>query len=245
MRGWTGTALDTSPRVEVRQAMAERRARRSDAGLVAVTQRDVAILGWVGEMAAVREDLLPLLLARLAPEPATAELSTRTARGWVDRMTRAGYVTRHRILGRRWVVASRRGLRLVGLVWEPWDPSAWALGHRHATAVVRLALEAGQPGAVWTSERALRSQWAGTRARVRIPDGTLHLADGQQVGVEVELARKRPAARYGPVVRETIPDLAGVWWFTRPGDVAWLGQVLAEHGAAGHAVYQLPDGAVS
>jgi len=221
---------------------ASTRRRRSDAGVVAVTERDVRALGFVGEQYAVRDDLLEVVLARLAPAglvPA-AELSRRTARGWLDRMTRAGYLSRQRLLGRTWAVATERGLRVAGLPYEPWQPNAWQLAHRHAVAVVRLALEAAHPGVAWTGERAIRSHWHGSGARVRYADGALAFRTGR-VGVEVELSRKA-AGRYESIVRDVDTSFAEVWWFTPPGDVAWLRQVLAAASRGGpvHRVAELP-----
>jgi hypothetical protein len=215
------------------------RRRRSDAGAVKVTARDVAVVTWLGEMGVVVDEHLPVLLAG----PAAPVLSERTARGWLARAELAGLVVRHRLLGRRWLVASRRGLRLAGLPYEVYEPSAWGLAHRHATNAVRLHVEAARPGVVWTSERAVRSRWAGSGARVRYADG-LAAVDGHTAAVEVELSRKRPG-EYADLLRVADPAVEAVWWFTPPGDQGWLTRTLEAVGVGPPCrVYPLPSGAV-
>jgi hypothetical protein len=223
--------------------------------VVAITERDGRAVEFVGAQYAVHADLLAAVLGRLAPDrPQPEPLARRTARGWADRMQRAGYLARHRLAGRTWLAATSAGLRLVGLPGEAWRPSLWPLAHLHAVAVVRLDLETSYPGVVWTSERAIRSEWAGTGARVRYSDGVLELPDGGRIGVEVELERKgsrrlpdRSVSRYAAIVRDVDPSLVAVWWFCPAGVVDGLRRKLAEVAPSGppvHRVGPLPAGAV-
>jgi hypothetical protein len=207
------------------------RRRRADAGVVAVSERDAAMLGWVGDQFTLRDDLVGVVLGRLAPDrQPPGPLSRRTARGWADRMQRGGYLTRHRMDGRTWLVATVRGLRMAGLPYDAWQPDLWQLDHRHAVALVRLAVEAAHPGARWESERAIRSRWHGSGASVRYADGGLTFPPSdERVGVEVELHRKAPA-RYRAILRDQDPAWAEVWWFTPAADVGWLLRTLAESG---------------
>jgi hypothetical protein len=218
--------------------------------VVTVTQRDARVLEFVGAQYAVRADLLGVVLARLAPDPRPGAVDSRRVRGWLERMERATYVRRVRLVGRTYAVATQAGLGLCDLPGHPWREVEWKLGHLHAVAAVRLALAEAHPGARWRSDRELRSEVAlareaaGGSLRQRIADGALVLGDGRTVGVEVELSRKRPGD-YGPIVREVDASFSEVWWFARPGDVAWLERALDAAGASGHRVAQLPAGAVS
>jgi hypothetical protein len=230
--------------------------RRRDAGTVAVTDRDVAALRFIGEQYGVRDDALRVLLARLSPAPdrlrTAAGLSDRSVRGWVERMERDGYLTRRRLLGHTWVTPTVAGMRLAGLTFERWrfgsrrddDSDGWGLAHVHAVAMLRLHLQADPGDGRWTSERAIFRKWEGTGAAVRRADGALVLDDGRVAGVEVELHRKK-RARYNDLVREVDPEFDEVWWFTPAGDVGWLTATLAEvpQGLRPvHRVRELPEG---
>jgi hypothetical protein len=220
--------------------------RRRDAGQVAVTDRDVAALRFLGEQFGVRYDALRVLLARLSPGPSrkagqeqpaapALALSDRGTRAWVERMERDGYLTRRRLLGHTWVTPTVAGMALAGLTFERWkfgsrrddDSDGWGLAHVHAVTMMRLHLQPDPRDGRWISERAIRRKWEGTGAAVRRADGALVLSDGRTAGIEVELHRKT-RARYDDDVREVDPDFDEVWWFTPAGDVGWLSAVLEQ-----------------
>jgi hypothetical protein len=210
---------------------------------VTATQRDLAVLRWVGEQYAVPMRVLACLpVVRGKGTDGSAEvLARRTA----ARLERLGYADRRPLLGQRWLIPSARGLRFAGLAYDRWEPSGWVLGHVEAVARVRLHLEAAYPGAGWESERAIRRRWHGSGARVRIADGGLALPDGRVVGVEVELHVKRQD-RYDAAWADRDPAWRdGVWWFTPPAGVELLRARLAAAGADGHEVRELPGGVAS
>jgi hypothetical protein len=133
------------------------------------TGRDLAALRWIGEQYAIRLDVAGVLLSRLSPEP-VGLLSRRTVRHHLDRWEQAGWITRHRLLGHTWIVATTAGMRHAGLEdLDPWEPAAVRLAHHHAVGLVRLAREPEPGQAGWVCEREL---W---RRRGR---ATWHLADG-------------------------------------------------------------------
>jgi hypothetical protein len=213
-----------------------------------VTQRDVEALRWIGEQYAVRFDLAQRLLARLSPGPGrpgsappAPVLTDRSVRGWAARMERGGYLHRPKLWNGLWLAPTLVGLRLAGLPFTPWAMDAWKVEHTHAVAVVRLALERANPGAVWESERFIRRRWEGTKARVRITDAGMTLPDGRRVGIEAELSCKQ-LRRYKAVVADEDPAwTGGVWWFAPPGEVALLRQRLDEALAPDHQVFTLPS----
>jgi hypothetical protein len=135
------------------------------------TARDLAALRFVGEQYAARSDVLAVVLGRLSPAaPRSGErLGHRTVRQRVERWEAAGWAVRRRMLDHTWVLATRTGLRLAGLEFDPWTPALDRLAHHHAVAVVRLAREPipGQGG--WVCEREL---WH------RRGKATWHMADG-------------------------------------------------------------------
>jgi hypothetical protein len=128
-------ATVTPPSVR-RRRRAEGRAGRWDAR-PALTARDAAALRFIGEHYAVTVDVTAVLLTRLAPEP-VGLLSRRTVRQRLSRWKQAGWVERRRLLGQTWVLPTRAGLRLAGLEFDCWEPTASRLAHHHAVALVRL-----------------------------------------------------------------------------------------------------------
>jgi hypothetical protein len=108
-----------------------------------------------------------------------------------------------------------------------WQPRAWKLEHVEGVARPRLRLQELYPDATWTSERAIRSRWANSGARVRFADGQLNLADGRCIGLELETHRKK-RHEYEGIVRDVDPAFDEVWWLVPAQDVTWLADLLDE-----------------
>jgi hypothetical protein len=203
--------------VGVVTASTGKRAKRSDAGQVRLTARDAYVLRFLGDQFG-------------APLSVVAEVygvGDRAARHNAERLERAGFASRLTVAGRQWVVPTRAGLRFADLEHEVWTPRAWKLDHVETVARLRLALQARYPHAEWVSERAIRSRWAGSGARVRYADGQLDLPDGRCIGIELELHRKK-RWEYEGIGRDVDPAFDEVWWFAPAADVDWLADVLEE-----------------
>jgi len=162
-----------------------------------------------------------------APMAVVAELygvGERDARRHAARLEQAGFASRQLAPGGAWLVPTRRGLRFAGLDHEAWALVAWKGEHVATVGRLRLALQAQYPEAVWTSERAIRSRWAGSGARVRFADGQLAF-EVTTVGIELELTRKQPHT-YEGIAADIDPAFDQVWWFTRNADQGWLRGML-------------------
>jgi hypothetical protein len=193
------------------------------------------MLAFIGEQYGVPLAVVRELLARYA-DPAAPAPPRRLpsghpdalsgARKWAGRMVRAGLVRCEVALGHTWVVPTRAGLRFAGLDFKPWQPAGFKLAHVEAVARLRLRLEEFYPGSTWTSERAIRSRWAGSGARVRYADGQLDLPDGTCVGIEVELHHKK-AWSYESIAGDVDPVFDVIWWFCPVATVALLRRTLA------------------
>ena len=136
-------------------------ARRSDAGTVRLTGRDVSGLVLGAEMHGAPYDLLAAFLA----------VREDRLRSIVSRWRRAGYAETGRLgPGPAWLWLTRPGLAVTGLGFAATPPSLARLAHLRAVLAVRLSLEAGaawQAGAAhWHSERRLRAAMSG-----RVPSG--------------------------------------------------------------------------
>jgi hypothetical protein len=176
-----------------------------------VTARDRAMVRWVAEQQAVREDVARLLLGRLAGRDEA--VSVRTWRPIIDRVEAAGWVRRARLSRDRWVLATALGHEMVGVGWSLWQPHPRFLEHIHALALVRLFLADDYPGSTWWCERdEWRRQREAGQGKRHVPDGVLGLPSGAEVEVEVELTRKS-AGRLRELTRRLQRPR---WYFTTP-----------------------------
>jgi hypothetical protein len=162
------------------------------------TARDLAALRFVGEQYAARSDVLAILLGRLSPAMVrdAGRLGDRTVRQRVERWEAAGWAERRRMLGHTWVLATRAGLRLAGLDFDPWTPAVDRLAHHHAAAVVRLHRESVPGAGGWVCERELwrrrgRASWHMVDGALPapVPAGWVGISEAWEL-VEVELTQK-------------------------------------------------------
>ena len=200
-----------------------RRARPWHAGPEA-TARDLAALRFVGEQYALRSDVLAVVLGRLSPATVrdAGRLGDRTVRQRVERWEAAGWAERRRMLGHTWVLATRAGLRLAGLDFDPWTPAVDRLAHHHAAAAVRLAREP-QPGrSGWVCERELwrrrgKASWhmADGALPAPVPAGWQGIDQAWEL-IEVELTQKaRP--RVFAALKTRPPHTAAIAYYVPPG----------------------------
>jgi hypothetical protein len=203
----------------MRPAPATRRRRQRPP---AITAPDLAAVRWLGEQFGARADLLAVLLGRLSPAETRAAglVGARTVRHHVDRWLRARLVVREHLLGQLWVTPTRRGLSIAGLDFPLWDLPETQLGHVHAVAVVRLAVE--QAGGVWLCERHLRRELASPVAHPF--DGAVQTEDGRHL-VEVELTQK--AQRRVTRAVAAADGALSLTYFTPPELLAPVGRQVA------------------
>jgi hypothetical protein len=189
------------------------------------TERDAEVFRWVGEMYLARADVVAVLLGRLSPaEPREpGRVGPETVRHHARRWERLGLCSWRRMLGHGWVVPTRRGLLFAGVDVPAYEPVGHRLAHMHATAVVRLAVEAEFPGVAWTSERVLRLQRREDKAGWWLPDGMADLTL-----VEVELTRKQELAFRDAAAYRQHPKAAARTYFAPAGDVEALRARVAQ-----------------
>ena len=191
------------------------RRERSDKGSIKITERDLAILRFVGEQYAVRADQLTRLLKR----PAPGTLSESATRAVIARWEKAGLTQSKKVVADepRFVWLTRRGLDEVGFAFKPWSPTAASLAHIFWTNQVRMHTEERHPGSAWRSERELRKgrvmQSISTIERHEV-DAEIVLAQGT-VAVEVELSAKSVERRRS-IMGEVAGRYATVWYFAAP-----------------------------
>src|ERR671922_2861795 len=128
-------AREFAPRI----AAARARRRRSDAGNLRCSGRDLELLSIVGEQYALSLPQLARVMGR----------SEHAARWLRSRWERAGWAQGRALLVGEpvFVWLTRRGLRAAGLPYRAWRPNPGALAHVAAVNEVRIELARAQPGA--------------------------------------------------------------------------------------------------
>jgi hypothetical protein len=149
-----------------------------------LSNRDLALLAWIGEQYGARIDHLQTLTG----------FGASGVRTIVRRMRRAELVRTERIVALQpaWAIPSAGGLAVCGLPYGVWTPVLGRLTHVAAVNDVRLHVQTQRPDSEWLSERQLEWELAKSARRGRhTPDGVLRL-EGREVAIEVELSLKRP-----------------------------------------------------
>jgi hypothetical protein len=163
------------------------RRRRYDAGQLRCSERDLELLGIVGEQYALSLPQLARLMGR----------SLHAARWLRARWERAGWAQGRAVLVGQpvFVWLTRRGQRVAGSDYSLWRPNPGALAHLAAVTEVRLWVAERHPRSEWVCERELarEAHLTGSAGQHR-PDGVV-VIDGRELPVEVELSHKRPARR--------------------------------------------------
>jgi hypothetical protein len=173
------------------------RKRRSDAGLIMATERDLYCIAWIAEQYAARGDQIRRLLSKFPDpkRPFKQELiAETTVRDQISRWQRAGWIEYRRILadapGFAWV--TRKGLQLVDLdeIYTARMPASVRLNHIYAVNQIRLMLEKKYS---WKSERRYRSEMETGKGKDTgpIPDG-FAITNRGKIVIEVEISEKKP-----------------------------------------------------
>src|SRR5215218_4191171 len=87
------------------------RARRSDYGVVKVTERDLAVVGFIADQYLVPMDLFGELLGRHGSRGVVGE---RAVRRRASQLVMAGLLRRYYLLGRPWLAATTLGMAHAG-----------------------------------------------------------------------------------------------------------------------------------
>src|SRR5919108_960916 len=185
-----------------------RRRRRSDAGDLRCSARDLELLSIMGEQYALSLPQLARLMGR----------SLHAARWLRTRWERAGWANGRAVLVGEpvFVWLTRCGQRIAQSEYALWRPNPGALTHIAAVTDVRLWVAARHRDAGWVCERELarEARIVGASGQHR-PDG-LVLLGGREVPVEVELSHKRPARRER-IMRELVNRYGQAVYFAAEG----------------------------
>ncbi|PWU23896.1 hypothetical protein C5B42_01380 [Candidatus Cerribacteria bacterium 'Amazon FNV 2010 28 9'] len=171
------------------------RKRRSDAGIIMWTERDIYAVTWIGQQYAIRLDHLQVLLGLYAGS-GTA-LSMGGTRKLVARWKRAGWVEAKRLRASEplWVWPTRLGLRQMGLpyVYRNMEQSLDDLTHLAAINEIRLYADE-ELAADWMSERQLFQEVGRISGKdlLHRPDALMQWSDGDLIAIEAELSLKKP-----------------------------------------------------
>jgi len=150
--------------------------RRRDAGILQVTERDIAVLTWIAEQLCISYDQLQRLLAFYTP--ATTKQPDRVARSTaqnaLERWLHMGYIdTPQKIIREHttYVWLSRKGIRELELPYAYYTPKPSTITHLYAVNAIRLHLQSFPLSAQWVAQRTLRLQ----TERRPLPDAHMEL----------------------------------------------------------------------
>jgi hypothetical protein len=210
---------------------AGRTARRADAGVVQLSQRDIDGLLLCGEHFGAPYDLLA---AALGVQPGRLPAIVR-------RWRRAGYAAAGRLgPGPGWCWLTRDGMSATGLGFPAGRPALGRLAHIRAVLAARLWMQAspawlaGQPW--WHCERRLRADEPAAGRGGHVPDAEIHWPSvagapyaGQVWAIEVELTPKA-AGRTARIITEllTAMQYAQVIYLTAPAARAVVTRIAAD-----------------
>ncbi len=192
-----------------------------------VTQRDLTVLKWVGEMYTARFDTVRKLLGRSAgvgviPQKEQGSINQDNARKLVKKWENLGLVHQKKIFfdDPNYIWLTTEGLRAVGLDYQYLEPSMITLRHSHVVNEVRLyieGLERYKDKLQWKSERQIRrdqNNLVRNTKKIHIPDAEIEI-DGRLVAVEIELTQKSHT-RIAAIIRELERrNYAKIWYFVR------------------------------
>ena len=213
----------------IRKQEGRGRRRRADYGSVRVSERDLVLLGLIGEQYAVT---LPQL-ARVI------ERRLHTARSLRDRWKRAGWVDSGQLstMAPSFVWLTGRGAS--GSPFRLWQPNHGLALHIEAVTNVRLLLERDLRLGEWECERQVAQDFARDRGRRgHLPDAVLHTSEGR-TAVEVELTLKS-RLRLTAIIEELSLDYEQVWYFVPQRLAPTLTELAAAAPCGNVSVYRYP-----
>jgi hypothetical protein len=212
-------------------------ARRSDAGRIRLTQRDIDGLVLCAEHGGAPYDLLAAAL----------DVTPARLRAIVTRWRQAGYAATWRLgPGPAWCWLTRAGMNLCGFDYPATRPALARLAHLRAVLAVRIDMtgradwQANPPW--WHSERRIRAHHHAAGAPHR-PDAEIHWPsrdgqpnEGQVWAIEVELTPKQ-IGRAITIMDALVDPAAGydrvIYYAARPAQPVLdraAGYHLAGHG---------------
>ena len=227
---------------------AVKRARRSDAGKIQITQRDIDGLVLCAEHYGAPYDLLGPALNTSRP----------AVKALVYRWRQAGFADTARLgPGPWWCWLTKEGMAATGLKYHAERPALGRLAHIRAVLAARLWLASGQAWhegqAWWHSERRLNTGRP-RNAGGHLPDAEVHWPSiagspyaGQVWAIEVELTPKQVSRTTGIMTELLSPMRYGtVVYLTSPAARRVVASAAARLPAAEQArlaIRDLPDSA--
>jgi len=173
----------------------EERNRRRDAGVLQITDRDIAVLTWIAQQYCMSYDQLHRLLAHYGDSPRkdADKVSYSATLNAVQRWLQLGLIDTPQKIMRGYtthVWLSRRGLHQLGLPYAYYVPKPASLPHMYAMNAVRFNLQRFNLSALWIAERTLKLQsnrqlMQEPAERQTLPDAELHVQNVPIIAIQV------------------------------------------------------------
>ncbi len=196
------------------------RKTRRDAGIPKLSERDLWLLGWIGEQWGVQRDQLEKLLARrIARQDLVTRQGFLSSKGVIERWEAQGLAVYRKLVVERpgWIWLTKKGLSELGFSFSYVELKPTSdLNHMYWTNQVRMYVEAKHADRVWISERALKYGRQGRKNWLRHPtDGDILAGEdlSKRIAVEVELTAKSYDRTLEIMTALTRHNYDAVWYF--------------------------------
>ncbi len=204
--------------------------RRSDAGILQVTDRDILALTWIGEQYAITFEQLRQLLGQHSPTAAKDTLSISASRNALQRWQQLGYIEQPRKLRAghsSYIWLSRKGLSQIGLPYPYYEPKLSNLPHINTVNAVRLHIQANH---VWIPRRTLRAAAALRKQDIEqdnipLPDAEFYQTSRIAIAIII-VERPKPLAELSSHVSSMLEQYESVWYYLHAENIESMREIL-------------------
>ncbi len=203
--------------------------RRSDAGALQITDRDILALTWIGEQYAITFDQLRRLLGQHSTAAVKDTLSVSATRNALQRWHQLGFIEQPRKLRAghsSYIWLSRKGLSQIGLPYPYYEPKLSNLAHINTVNTVRLHIQANY---VWIPRRTLRvaaSRNQDTeRDNMPLPDAELYQTSRIATAIVI-VERPKLLAELSSNVGAMLERYESVWYYLHAENIESMREIL-------------------
>ena len=203
--------------------------RRSDAGVLQITDRDILALTWIGEQYAITFDQLRRLLGQHSTAAVKDTLSVSATRNALQRWQQLGLIEQPRKLRAghpSYIWLSRKGLSQIGLPYPYYEPKLSNLAHINDVNTIRLHIQAQH---IWIPRRTLRAAAArmqdADQDNSPLPDAEFYQASRIATAIVI-VERPKPLTELASNVHGMLEHYETVWYYLHAENIESMREIL-------------------